>query len=333
MPGGLEQRRLGDVRRPDLLVAVGAVHLEREVLHQLADEGTLGVEDRQAAADLRREVEEVELEPELAVVAAFRLGKPVEMRGERRLGLPGGAVDPLQLRAVLVAAPVRTGDAGQLEMAEAARPRYVRPAAQVDEVRAVAVRRHHRRARGGLGGELGVDPTVRRGDALDDLAFERLVGEEREPLLDRAHLADEGLVRGDDRAHRRLDRRQVLVGEAPVLGQLEVVVETVLDRRPDREARPGKRASTACAITCAVEWRRTARPSSTPPVTTRTTSPSWSTVPRSTRTPFTSATTASAASRLPIDAARSAAVEPGTSSRVEPSGTMTLIFAGLLSTR
>ena len=217
---------------------MGAVHLEREVLHQLADEGTLGVEDRQAAADLRREVEEVELEPELAVVAALRLGKPVEMRGERRLGLPGGAVDSLQLRAVLVAAPVRTGDAGQLEMAEAARPRYVRPAAQVDEVRAVAVRRHHRRARGGLGGELGVDPTVRRGDALDDLAFERLRGEEREPLLDRAHLAHEGLVRDDDRAHRRLDRRQVLVGEAPVLGQLEVVVETVLDRRPDREARP-----------------------------------------------------------------------------------------------
>ena len=46
------------------------------------------------------------------------------------------------------------------------------------------------------------------------------------------------------------------------LGKLEVVVEAVLDRRPDRVLRArGHRSQTAWAITCAVEWRRTCSPS------------------------------------------------------------------------
>ncbi len=134
--------------------------------------------------------------------------------------------------------PVRAGDAGQPEVPEPAGRGHVRAAAQVDELGGVAVRRHGRRADGGLGGEIRVRRPVGRGDSRDDLPLEWLVGEEGEALIDRELLSDEGLVGGDDRAHLLLDRRQVLVREALGFGELEVVVEAVLDRRPDREARP-----------------------------------------------------------------------------------------------
>ncbi len=194
------------------------------------------MEDRQAAAELRREVEQVELGAQPAVVPPLGLLEPAEVLGERGGGLPGGAVDPLQLGQALVTVPVRAGDPGELEMPQAASRGHVRAAAQVDEPLRVAVGRHAGRVNGGLTGELGVGRLVCRGDALDDLALERLVGEEREPLGDRVFLADEGLIGGDDRPHHLLDRGQVLVREAPVPGELEVVVEAVGDRRPDREA-------------------------------------------------------------------------------------------------
>jgi hypothetical protein len=73
------------------------------------------MEDGQAAADLRREVEQVQLQAEPAVVAPLRLLQPVQVAGQRRLGLPGGPVDPLELLAGLVAAPVRPRRPQQLE--------------------------------------------------------------------------------------------------------------------------------------------------------------------------------------------------------------------------
>ena len=57
------------------------------------------------------EVEEVELDAEPAVVALLRLLEPLEVGVEIGLGVEGGAVDPGQLRVVLVAAPVGAGEA------------------------------------------------------------------------------------------------------------------------------------------------------------------------------------------------------------------------------
>jgi hypothetical protein len=51
-------------------------------------------------------VEQVELAPEPPVVAPLRFLEPLEVRVEVLLGVEGGAVDPRQLRVVLVAAPV-----------------------------------------------------------------------------------------------------------------------------------------------------------------------------------------------------------------------------------
>ena len=53
------------------------------------------------------EMEEVEVDSEAAVVAALRLLEPLDVRVEVGLREERRAVDPRQLRVVLVAAPVR----------------------------------------------------------------------------------------------------------------------------------------------------------------------------------------------------------------------------------
>ena len=77
--GGLEQGRLGQVRGPHELVAGPLVLGAGVVLHQLADQAALGVEHGQAAADLGREVEQVELGAQLAVVALLGLLEAVQV--------------------------------------------------------------------------------------------------------------------------------------------------------------------------------------------------------------------------------------------------------------
>ena len=66
-----------------------------------------------------------------------------------------------------------------------------------------------------------------------DLVVLALAAEALERLLDRDVLARERLVGGDVLAHLRLDGLEVGVGEADAVGEVEVVVEAVLDRRPD----------------------------------------------------------------------------------------------------
>ena len=89
---------------------------------------------------------------------------------------------------------------------------------------------------------------------------------------------------------------------------------------------PGQSASTAWAMTCAVEWRRTSRPSSLSAVTMRTFAPSCSGAPRSASSPSTSAATA-AAGEAPSD--RRGEVGAGRPARQgtarDPSGRTTVI--------
>jgi hypothetical protein len=82
-------------------------------------------------------VDELELAAELAVVALAGLLDPLEVCGERLLRLPGGAVDALELRPLLVAAPVGAGDALEGEGGHPLRRGDVRAAAQVGPHRAV----------------------------------------------------------------------------------------------------------------------------------------------------------------------------------------------------
>ena len=100
-------------------------------------------------------------------------------------------------------------------------------AAQVDEAVAVAVDAH-----------LAVARDLARLDVLDDLALVGVVGEQRQPFVGGELVALEGLVLGDDLAHAGLDALEVVVGERLAVGQVEVVVEAVLDGRADGERGP-----------------------------------------------------------------------------------------------
>ena len=172
-----------------------------------------------------------------AVVALLGLGEHLQVRLQRGVGLPRRAVDALQHRALLVAPPVGAGDLLQREVAEPRRRRDVRALAQVEELGRVAVD-----ADRAAGGDLAAVELVGRLtgglDPLDDLELVRLVGEQAEGLVGRHLGAGEGLVGGDDLAHPGLDRPEVVVAERAPAGQLEVVVEAVLDRRADRELGP-----------------------------------------------------------------------------------------------
>ena len=139
MPRLLEQVAVRQVRREHELVAALVVALAAVVLHQLAHDGALRMPHRQPPTQFVREAEQVELGGELAVIALLGLLETMQVLGERGLALPRRAVDALQHRALLVAAPVGAGDLHQLEVAEPAGRRHMRPAAQVDELVGVAV--------------------------------------------------------------------------------------------------------------------------------------------------------------------------------------------------
>ena len=201
----------------------------------------LGWNTARPRADLVGEAEQVELDAELAVVALGRLLEAVEVRLERLLRVPRRAVDALELRVALLAAPVGAGDPHQLEVAEVeAGVGHVRAAAQVDEARVAGERRRVLRVRRRvlvgahrLGRRRGRH-RVRAG-VVDDLELEPVAGEHLAGLLGRELVADERLRLRDDLAHARVDPLEVVLDERAAVGQLEVVVEAVLHRRADAE--------------------------------------------------------------------------------------------------
>ena len=228
---GLPPQAVGhEDRRADLLVAAPLLELAHRPLERAPDQLALGMPERGSRRDVV-EAEQVERDAQLAVVALLRLGAPPQELVQFLLRRPGRAVDALEHRPLLVAAPVRTGDREQLERPHVAGAGDVRPAAQVDE-RALLVegrRRHGRPVPLGVGDEV-----------VDDLDLERLVAlHEEGARLGRRLLAQhEGVVGGDARAHPRLDGLEVVGRERP--GRLEVVVEPVGDDRPDPELGAGE---------------------------------------------------------------------------------------------
>ena len=156
---------------------------------------------REARADLLGEAEQVEFAPELAVVALRGLLEAVLVGAQLVFRRPRGAVDALQLRVLLGAAPVRGGDAHERPaVADHAGVRQVRSAAEVLPDRLARLR---------------VDVVVDRELAAADL--DRLVvvaaalavtGAALEPdELELVRLARElgaCLVVGDDPAHEAL---------------------------------------------------------------------------------------------------------------------------------
>ena len=138
-------------------------------------------------------------------------------------------VDARHHLVALVAPPVRAGDAVQLERVgrKLARRADVRALAHVEE-RAVPVEAQLLQAllARELAGVLG----------LEGLAHLAVDGRHRR--VERQIVVREGLPGGDDLAHLGLDGRQVRLADG--LREDEVVVEPVVDRRPEAELRAGE---------------------------------------------------------------------------------------------
>ncbi len=183
------------------------------------------MEDGQPRSYLLGKAEQVELGPELAVVTPLRLLQLVEVRSQCFLRFPRRPVNTLELLSFLVTAPVGAGDPHQLEVSQAAGRRDVGTPAQVSERVRVPIRADHR--------STGIDFIRTRTHRLDDLALEGLIGEQRQSILQRMLVPDEGLVLGHDGAHLVLDTGQVVIAEVCPTGQFEVVVEPIFDDRAD----------------------------------------------------------------------------------------------------
>ena len=222
MAGGFPERLVEHLRRVDLLIAEvveASAHIGNEVLEHLP---ALGMPEHDARPFLL-EVEQVHLAAELAVIALFGLLKHGQIGLELGLVGPGRTVDARQHRVVGIAAPIGSGHLHQLEgVADLAGRGHVRAAAQIEPV------------------ALMVDLQVlvfRNGIDQLDLVGLALVAEHLPCPRAIPHLLGEGPVARDDLAHLLFDRREILRRERLVAG--EVVVETVLDDRADRDLGAG----------------------------------------------------------------------------------------------
>ena len=151
-----------------------------------------------------------------------RLSQELQVLFELALRGPGGAVDPRQLRLLLVTPPVSAGDAQQLECLQVPGGLDVRPTTEVEEI-AGAVNAH-------------LVPLDLVFDQLD-LVVLSAPPELCQCLLARHGLLREGSVLLREAAHARLDCRQIRLRHR--LAEGEVVVKAVLHWRPD--AVPGVR--------------------------------------------------------------------------------------------
>mmetsp|Transcript_33587 Transcript_33587/g.78575 ORF Transcript_33587/g.78575 Transcript_33587/m.78575 type:complete len:295 (-) Transcript_33587:44-928(-) len=205
------------MRREEQLVAGLDVRALPVVLHQRAYPRALGMPEHQAAARGRLNGEEAQVLADTAVVAAHCLRPEALVLLELRGRLPRSAVDALQHRPPLVSPPVGTCDRFECDgiLWELARVVHVRARTQVPPAVANVVNRD------------------RLLQSLENLQLVRLVR-----LTDSAcgfvaaHLlAHERQLHLDDLVHLLLDAPQVFLLER--LGRVEIVVESVLDPRPD----------------------------------------------------------------------------------------------------
>ncbi len=196
------------------------------VLDHAPERQALGVPEHHALA-LFLHVEEIEFATELAVIALLGFLDAHEVGGEILLVHPCRAVHPLQHLVAMIAAPVGSGQLHQLErLRQLARGGQVRAAAEVAPLVAMRIERD------GLAG---------RNDIVDDLRFVILADlpEVRDGVVLAPDFAIDGEVAIHDLLHLRFDLREVLRRER--LLAREVVIEPVLDRRPDRHLRAGEK--------------------------------------------------------------------------------------------
>ena len=225
-PDVLPERAVVEDRRLDLGVTPGAAHLATEPDERVVHRGAGRVPERRSRRGLR-EAEQPELRAEPAVVVGASALERLEMGPQVLARVKRGSIHAREHLAAGVPAPVGARDRLQRERLDPPGARRVRAPAQIGE-RAVGVQRHRPQRMLGIGGALQV---------LDQLDLVRLTlgPEALERLLGRDVLAHERLVGIDVLVHLRFDPLEVRVIDDDPLGELEVVVEAVVDRGPDRD--------------------------------------------------------------------------------------------------
>ncbi len=128
MARSFPQRTFKDLRRPDFVITVVAVHGAHVLLDRLPDHPSFGMPEHQPGRFLLK-MKQVELLAEPAVVAPLGFLEHLQVRVLVFLSAPRRAVDALQLFVSLVAAPIRAGHLRQLENFQLARRRHVWTAA------------------------------------------------------------------------------------------------------------------------------------------------------------------------------------------------------------
>ena len=221
-----EEGLTAHVGRVHRVVAAGEVLVPPHLLEAAAHGAEGRVPEHEARAGLAVGAEEVEVRPQLAVVPQLDLLEPLEVGGQLLLGPEGGPIDALHHWTLLVAPPVGPGEVQELEVELVLERVDVGPLAQIPPLLAVRPV--------GVEGDLLV-----LGDQVERLDLVLLPPALEDPArLVPAHgaLRDRGRALGDA-AHLLLDLAQLLLGER--LGQVEVVVEAVLDRgtEPELDAR------------------------------------------------------------------------------------------------
>ena len=198
---------------------LGILHPALQKLHHT---GTLGQQDGQPLPDHINGGEVFQLTAQLVVVAAACLLQPCQMLLQHTALGEGAAVDAAEHLILLAAAPVGAGAAGQLDGLDGAGGHQVGAGAQVGEIPLPAE-----------GDRLALS-----GVLLDELQLIGLVGLQLLRLLHRQRKPFDGEILLGDGGHFGLQLFQVLRGEGG--GNVEIVVEAVLDGGADGELRFGE---------------------------------------------------------------------------------------------
>ena len=159
-------------------------------------------------------VEQVQTLADLAVIALLGLFHTLDVGCQLLLVRPGSAIDTLQLLILGIAAPVGTGDTGQLERFQKARVRHVRAAAHVD-IFFVVVEAH------GL--------FVRHILNQTQLVLLTTGLEHLDDLITRGHLFNHVVIGVDQLGHTLFDGGHVFRRKGALKG--DVVIEAVIDNR------------------------------------------------------------------------------------------------------
>ena len=213
---GFPKRGLSDMGCVDQVISIGVVLLAPKLFEYRSNPCTLGMPDNQAWTDFLVYGEQIKLAPQYPMVTPFGLFQLFEVRVQGFLGLECSPVDPLEHFAVLIASPVRSCQAQELEGRNFSGRLDMRAGAQVFEI-SVCVRG---------------DGLVLR-NSVDDLQLQRLIGVHFEHFFPGVLGVFERKVAGDHLAHASLDLFEVFLFEW-FRGE-EIVVKPVICGRADSQ--------------------------------------------------------------------------------------------------